>query len=83
MLGLPPNPVAAAEGEKLLSSSLLKIESIWLKGNGPFLLGGFQPSIADLSLVCEIMQLEVSSAPVHSFFHYRKKCEGRQNLMTR
>ncbi|XP_030454155.1 glutathione S-transferase T1 [Syzygium oleosum] len=59
-LGLPLNPVAAAEGEKLLSSSLLKIESIWLKGNGPFLLGGFQPSIADLSLVCEIMQLEVT-----------------------
>ncbi|XP_030551654.2 glutathione S-transferase T1 isoform X1 [Rhodamnia argentea] len=58
-LGLPLNPVSAAEGEKLLSSSLLKIESIWLKGNGPFLLGGFQPSIADLSLVCEIMQLEV------------------------
>ncbi|GMY30299.1 glutathione S-transferase T1 [Fagus crenata] len=58
-LGLPLKPQVAAEAEKLLSSSLSKIESIWLKGNGRFLLGGFQPTIADLSLVCEIMQLEV------------------------
>ena len=58
-LGLPPNPQAAAEAEKLLSKSLSKIESFWLKGSGRFLLGGNQPSIADLSLVCEIMQLEV------------------------
>ncbi|KAG2681193.1 hypothetical protein I3843_11G133000 [Carya illinoinensis] len=60
-LGLSLNPQAAAEAEKLLSKSLSKIESIWLKGNGRFLLGGFQPSIADLSLVCEIMQLELLS----------------------
>ncbi|KAK9927227.1 hypothetical protein M0R45_024420 [Rubus argutus] len=59
VLGLASNPQAAAEAEKILSSSLSKIESIWLKGNGKFLLGGFQPSIADLSLVCEIMQLEL------------------------
>ncbi|XP_059639983.1 glutathione S-transferase T1-like [Cornus florida] len=58
-LGLRTSPQAAAEGEKILSASLAKIESFWLKGNGRFLLGSFQPSIADLSLVCEIMQLEV------------------------
>ncbi|XWS49930.1 hypothetical protein CRYUN_Cryun12cG0045200 [Craigia yunnanensis] len=58
-LGRPLNPQAAAKAEKLLSSSLSKIESIWLKGNGRFLLSGNQPSIADLSLVCEIMQLEL------------------------
>lgn len=58
-LGLPMKPQVAAEAEKILSSSLSIIESIWLKGNGRFLLGGLQPSIADLSLVCEIMQLEV------------------------
>nr|CAD1818834.1 unnamed protein product [Ananas comosus var. bracteatus] len=58
-LGLPLNPQAASEAEKLLSSSLSRIESIWLKGNSKFLLGNSQPSIADLSLVCEIMQLEV------------------------
>ncbi|KAK6130035.1 hypothetical protein DH2020_036221 [Rehmannia glutinosa] len=58
-LGLPLNPEKAAEGEKILSASLKKIESVWLKGNGRFLLGSFQPSIADLSLVCEIMQLEL------------------------
>ncbi|VVA30080.1 PREDICTED: glutathione [Prunus dulcis] len=59
VFGLPSNPQAAAEAETLLSSSLSTIESIWLKGNGKFLLGGFRPSIADLSLVCEIMQLEL------------------------
>ncbi|KAG6405769.1 hypothetical protein SASPL_133363 [Salvia splendens] len=58
-LGLPLNPEAAAKSEKLLSASLGKIESFWLKGRGRFLLGSTQPSIADLSLVCEIMQLEL------------------------
>ncbi|XP_050152767.1 glutathione S-transferase T1 [Malus sylvestris] len=59
VLGLPLNPQAAAEAEKLLSSSLSKIESIWLQANGKFLVGGLKPSIADLSMVCEIMQLEL------------------------
>ncbi|CAK9324150.1 unnamed protein product [Citrullus colocynthis] len=59
LFGRTPNLQAAAEAEKLLSNSLSKIESFWLKGNGKFLLGGFKPSIADLSLVCEIMQLEL------------------------
>ena len=58
-LGIKPNPQAAAGAEELLLSSLSKIESVWLKGNGKFLLGSSQPSIADLSLVCEIMQLKV------------------------
>lgn len=58
-LGLPLNPEAAAEAEKILSSSLSKIESFWLKGSGRFLVGSNQPSIADISLVCEIMELEV------------------------
>lgn len=58
-LGKPLNPEAAAKAEKILDSSLSKIESVWLKGSGKFLLGSRQPSIADLSLVCEIMQLEV------------------------
>ncbi|XP_061373747.1 glutathione S-transferase T1-like [Gastrolobium bilobum] len=59
ILGLPLNQQAAAEAENILISSLSKIENIWLKGNGRYLLGGLQPSIADLSLVCEIMQLEL------------------------
>ncbi|RVW16386.1 hypothetical protein VitviT2T_001988 [Vitis vinifera] len=58
-LGIKVNPQAAAEAEKLLFSSLSKIESFWLEGNGKFLLGSSQPSVADLSLVCEIMQLEI------------------------
>lgn len=59
-LGRPLNPNAAAEAEKVLLSSLSKLEDLWLNGDGRFLLGGFQPSIADLSLVCELMQLEVT-----------------------
>ncbi|CAK7335522.1 unnamed protein product [Dovyalis caffra] len=58
VFGRPLNPQAAAEAEKVLSSSLSKIEAMWLKESGRFLLGSSQPSIADLSLVCEIMQLE-------------------------
>ncbi|CAM0953249.1 unnamed protein product [Alopecurus aequalis] len=58
-LGLTPDPEAAKEAEKLLVRSLKTIESIWLKGDAKFLNGNPQPSIADLSLVCEIMQLEV------------------------
>jgi len=58
-LGLTPNPDTAKEGEKLLSQSLGTIETVWLKGDAKFLNGNPQPSIADLSLVCEIMQLEV------------------------
>ncbi|KAJ8766186.1 hypothetical protein K2173_021703 [Erythroxylum novogranatense] len=58
-LGVPLNPKEAVKAEKVLSEALSAIESIWLKGNGKFLLGSMQPSIADLSLVCEIMQLEV------------------------
>ncbi|EOA15592.1 hypothetical protein CARUB_v10005614mg [Capsella rubella] len=58
-LGLPLNPEKAAEAEKLLTKSLSTLETFWLKGNGKFLLGGNQPSIADLSLVCELMQLQV------------------------
>ncbi|RWR72181.1 glutathione S-transferase T1 [Cinnamomum micranthum f. kanehirae] len=58
-LGLPLNPQAAAEAEKILGRSLWIIESFWLEGDAKFLLGSDQPSIADLSLVCEIMQLEM------------------------
>ncbi|ESW32045.1 hypothetical protein PHAVU_002G288500 [Phaseolus vulgaris] len=53
------NPKTAAEAEKVLFSSLSNLEDIWLYGDGRFLLGGSQPSIADLSMVCELMQLEV------------------------
>ncbi|XP_038687046.1 glutathione S-transferase T1-like [Tripterygium wilfordii] len=58
-LGLPLNPQAAAEAEKILTQSLSTMETVWLKGSGKFLLGSNQPSIADLSLACEIMQLEL------------------------
>ncbi|WVZ50729.1 hypothetical protein U9M48_001956 [Paspalum notatum var. saurae] len=57
-LGLRPRPEAAKQAEKLLVQSLATIESVWLKGDAKFLMGSPLPSIADLSLVCEIMQLE-------------------------
>ncbi|EPS65585.1 hypothetical protein M569_09192 [Genlisea aurea] len=57
-LGWPHSAVATAEAEKALSASLEKLESFWLEGSGRFLLSSSQPSIADLSLVCEMMQLE-------------------------
>ncbi|MCD7448588.1 Glutathione S-transferase theta-1 [Datura stramonium] len=56
--GLPLNPQVAAEGKKILSASLATIDTYWLQKDGKFLLGNSQPSLADLSLVCEIMQLE-------------------------
>lgn len=62
-LGLTTSPEAVKQAEKLLMQSLGVIESVWLKGDAKFLLGNPQPSIADLSLVCEIMQLEVCLFP--------------------
>ncbi|KAI3897696.1 hypothetical protein MKW92_037662 [Papaver armeniacum] len=59
IVGRAMNPHAAAKAEKLLISSLSKIEFVWLNENEKFLLGNSQPSIADLSLVCEIMELEI------------------------
>ncbi|KAI3958446.1 hypothetical protein MKW98_011134 [Papaver atlanticum] len=59
LIGVPINPKAAAEAEKVLTSSLSNIESVWLNENGNFLLGNKEPSIADISLVCEIMEFEV------------------------
>ncbi|KAI3822208.1 hypothetical protein L1987_09794 [Smallanthus sonchifolius] len=62
--GFPSNPQAAKEGKKLLMRSLSKLEDFWLK-DGRFLVGSSQPSIADISLVCEIMQLELLSEKDH------------------
>ncbi|KAI3716760.1 hypothetical protein L1987_67872 [Smallanthus sonchifolius] len=53
-----PQVVNQAEG--ILLRSLSRLENFWLK-DGRFLVGGSQPSIADISLVCEIMQLELLS----------------------
>ncbi|GLJ21604.1 hypothetical protein SUGI_0401430 [Cryptomeria japonica] len=58
-LGLPLNPQAASEAENLLKLSLSKLETFWLPGNDRFLTGSYEPSIADLSLACEVMQLEL------------------------
>ncbi|KAM3263359.1 glutathione S-transferase T1 [Capsicum annuum] len=57
-VGRPLNAKAAARTEKNLIAALAKIESVWLQKKGRFLLGSNQPSIADLSLACEVMQLE-------------------------
>ncbi|KAL9266028.1 Glutathione S-transferase T1-like protein [Drosera capensis] len=59
LFGVPPNPAAAAEGEKTLIASLLTIETFWLQGEGKFLCGNDQPSIADLALSSEVFQLQM------------------------
>ncbi|CAH1451418.1 unnamed protein product [Lactuca virosa] len=53
-----PQVVNQAEG--ILKKSLNTLETFWLK-DGRFLVGSSQPSIADISLVCEIMQLQLLS----------------------
>ena len=58
-LGRSLDSKAAAEAEKILTKSLSTLDTFWLKGNAKFLLGSNQPSVADLSLVCELMQLQV------------------------
>ncbi|XLS74459.1 hypothetical protein HN51_031324, partial [Arachis hypogaea] len=61
VLGRQLNPKAATEGEKVLLSSLKALEDFWLNGdNGSFLCDSTQPSVADLSMICELMQLEVT-----------------------
>lgn len=64
--GLPNNSEAAAGAEKIMVASLASLESFWLKESGPFLLGNSQPSIADITLLCEIMQLQVLYSTVLS-----------------
>ncbi|GAB2273936.1 hypothetical protein Dimus_008707 [Dionaea muscipula] len=59
LFGLPKNLEAAAEGEKTLVSSLSVIDTFWLQGEGKFLLGNDQPSIADLALSSEVIQLQM------------------------
>ncbi|KAG0618257.1 hypothetical protein M758_4G049600 [Ceratodon purpureus] len=61
VLGLKADPRAAAEGLAILKQSLDVMETVWLQEGYPFLAGGRQPSIADLSVVCEIMQLQILS----------------------
>ncbi|XP_023752055.1 glutathione S-transferase T1 [Lactuca sativa] len=58
--GFPSSPQAAKEAEKILMKSLNKLETFWLK-DGSFLVGSSKPSIADISLVCDIMQLQLLS----------------------
>lgn len=58
-MGRALNDHAASEAETLLKESLLKLETIWLKEDGDFLTGSLEPSIADVSLACEVMQLQL------------------------
>ncbi|KAM0046158.1 putative glutathione transferase [Helianthus debilis subsp. tardiflorus] len=79
--GLPLKyPLVAEES---VVRSLSKLEDFWLK-DGQFLVGSSQPSIADISLVCEIMQLEVKKYYIstwlvkfsHFFFNFLvNKCK--------
>ncbi|XP_057525446.1 glutathione S-transferase T1-like [Amaranthus tricolor] len=59
LFGKSPNAELAADCEQKLVQSFETIENVWLKDDAKFLLGYDQPSIADLSLVSEIMQLHM------------------------
>ncbi|KAL9231032.1 hypothetical protein vseg_006303 [Gypsophila vaccaria] len=59
IFGKTPDPGRAAESEQVLASSFSTIETVWLKDDAKFLLGNDEPSIADLSLVSEIMELHM------------------------
>lgn len=58
-LGRAVDPKAAVEAEALLKASLKQMETLWLTEKGSFLTGSLQPSIADLSLACEVMQFQL------------------------
>ncbi|CAH1451420.1 unnamed protein product [Lactuca virosa] len=58
--GMRSYPEILIQTEEILLRSLSKLENVWLK-DGRFLGGSTQPSIADLSLACEVMQLELLS----------------------
>ena len=60
-LGRALDPQSASAAETVLKTSLATMETLWLKDYGKFLTGSLQPSIADLSLACEVMQLQVCS----------------------
>ncbi|KAI5065113.1 hypothetical protein GOP47_0019808 [Adiantum capillus-veneris] len=57
-LGHPLDPKAASECEALVKASLDTINTLWLNEDGSFLKGSSEPSIADLSLACEVTQLQ-------------------------
>lgn len=57
--GLPRDESLLKEAQDTLAKSLQHLETVWLKGRNLFLADGLQPSIADLSLACELKQLEV------------------------
>ncbi|XLT51039.1 hypothetical protein HN873_043643 [Arachis hypogaea] len=66
-LGRQLNPKASTEAEKVFLSSLKALEDFWFNGdNEGFLCDSTQPSVADLSMVCELMQLEVLDERDHS-----------------
>ncbi|KAH8940807.1 hypothetical protein BDL97_14G004300 [Sphagnum fallax] len=58
LLGRTKNPTSAAEAEDSLKQSLKTMETVWLK-DSPFLAGGSQPSIADISSACQLQQLKL------------------------
>ncbi|GAQ79375.1 glutathione transferase [Klebsormidium nitens] len=60
--GLTPDLHILKKGRQTLKNALRDLEKVWLRDPGPFVLGRSEPSIADLSIVCELMQLEVLDA---------------------
>lgn len=59
--GLTPDLHILKKGRQTLKTALRDLENVWLRDPGPFVIGRSKPTIADLSIVCELMQLEVST----------------------
>eukprot|EP00850_Spirogloea_muscicola_P020745 SM000225S07024 [mRNA] locus=s225:149336:150938:+ [translate_table: standard] len=76
-LGRPLNETAAAEAEVILRESLRTMDTVWLVGEAPFLAGQSRPSIADISLSCELMQVKLLGDDFHrGLVHATPKVEA-------
>ena len=58
-LGIPLDAKVAEDSRKVLHSALSTMNRVWITEQAPFLGGLPQPSIADISLACELTQLKV------------------------
>ena len=79
MTGKAATPEQIKESEDMLHTSLKVIQKIWITGQSKFMFGD-EPSIADLSLACELTQLEGIQFPMAEM--YPKIHAWYQNMLT-
>lgn len=88
-LGVPPSPALASHYRAILQAAMRTMEEVWLadvdadNADSPQFLGGFSsPTLADLSIACELMQLELLPPPVRSalFCPHPKVCRWLESV---